>query len=110
MLLDTDLGSDVDDAIALALLLVSPELRLVAATTVSADVHGRARATARLLGLAGRTEVEVCAGARDALVRRERFVWQGIESEGYPPGSDAHLSAEPASERIVRAAREELVS
>jgi purine nucleosidase len=106
VLLDTDLGSDVDDAIALALLLACPELGLVAVTTVAADVHGRARATARLLGLAGRTGVEVCAGARDALVRRERFVWREIETEGYPPGPDARLSDEPAAERIVRAARE----
>jgi len=106
VLLDTDLGSDVDDAIALALLLASPELELVAVTTVAADVHGRARATARLLGLAGRTEVEVCAGARDALVRRERFVWRDIETEGYPAGPDARLTGEPAAERIVRAARE----
>jgi purine nucleosidase len=48
----------------------------------------------------------VCAGARDALVRRERFVWREIETEGYPPGPDARLSDEPAAERIVRAARE----
>jgi purine nucleosidase len=106
VLLDTDLGSDVDDAIALALLLACPELRLVAVTTVAGDVHGRAWATARLLGLAGRTDVEVCAGARDALVRRGRFVWRGIETEGYPDGPGAPLSAEPAAERIVRAARE----
>jgi inosine-uridine nucleoside N-ribohydrolase len=106
VLLDTDLGSDVDDAIALALLLACPELHLVAVTTVAADVHGRARASARLLGLGGRSEVDVCAGARDALVRRERFVWREIETEGYPPGPDARLSDEPAAERIVRAARE----
>jgi len=106
VLLDTDLGSDVDDAIALALLLASPELAPVAVTTVGGDVHGRARASARLLGLAGRTEVEVCAGAQDALVRRERFVWRDIETEGYPPGPDARLGDEPGAERIVRAARE----
>ena len=106
VLLDTDLGSDVDDAIALALLLGCPELRLVAVTTVAADVRGRAWAAARLLGLGGRTEVDVCAGARDALVRRERFVWREIETEGYPSGPDARLSDEPAAERIVRAARE----
>ena len=106
VLLDTDLGSDVDDAVALALLLACPELRLVAVTTVAADVRGRAWAAARLLGLGGRSEVDVCAGARDALVRRERFVWREIETEGYPPGPDARLSDEPAAERIVRAARE----
>jgi len=106
VLLDTDLGSDVDDAIALALLLACPELRLVAVTTVAADVRGRAWAAARLLGLAGRSEVEVCAGAREALVRKGRFVWREIETEGYPSGPDAKLSEEPAAERIVRAARE----
>ena len=106
VVLDTDLGSDVDDAIALALLMACPELQLVAVTTVSADVHARARASARLLGLGGRGEVDVCAGAEGALVRRDRFVWRDIETEGYPPGPDARLSAEPAAERIVRAARE----
>jgi purine nucleosidase len=106
VLLDTDLGSDVDDAIALALLFGCPELRLVAVTTVGGDVRGRAWGAARLLGLAGRTEVDVCAGARDAVVRRERFVWREIETQGYPDGPDARRSDEPAAERIVRAARE----
>ena len=106
VLLDTDLGSDVDDAIALALLLACPELRLVAVTTVGGDVRGRAWAAARLLDLGGRGDVDVCAGARDALVRRERFVWREIETEGYPPGPAPRLPDEPAAERIVRAARE----
>jgi len=107
ILLDTDVGSDVDDALAIALLLACPEaLEPVAITTVSSDVHGRARAAARLLGLGGLTSLSVCAGAREALVRRKRFPWREIETQGYPQGPDAQLSDEPASERIVRAARE----
>jgi len=107
VLLDTDIGSDVDDAVAIGLLMACPEaLELVAVTTVSADVRGRARAAARLLGLGGLTELAVCSGAREALVRRERFPWREIETQGYPEGPDARLSEEPASERIVRAARE----
>ena len=105
VLLDTDLGSDVDDAIALALLLACPELRLVAVTLVSGDVSGRARASARLLGAAGRRDVEVCAGARDALVRRGRFNADPIPLADYPAGG-APVSDEPAAERIVRAVRE----
>jgi purine nucleosidase len=109
VLFDTDLGSDVDDAIALALLLSAPQrLRLVACTTVAGDTAARAWATARLLGIAGRTDVEVCAGARDALVRKQRFVWREIETLGYAiHAPSAPLSDEPAAERIVRAAREE---
>ena len=105
VLLDTDLGSDVDDAIALALLLACPELELLAVTTVSGDVSGRARATARLLRAAGRSDVDVCAGARDALARPGRFLSDPIPLEVYPSGRAA-VSREPAAERIVRAARE----
>jgi purine nucleosidase len=107
ILLDTDLGSDVDDALALGLILAEPGLlQLEAVTTVAGDPPARARATARLLGLAGRTEVEVCAGAAEPLVRKNRFAWRDIETEGYPEGPDAILSDESGPERIVRAARE----
>jgi len=104
VLLDTDLGSDVDDAIALALLLACPELELVALTTVSGDVLGRARASARLLACGG-NGADVCVGAAEALVRRKRFNANPIPVDDYPAGSDA-VSVEPAAERIVRAARE----
>jgi purine nucleosidase len=107
VLFDTDIGSDVDDAIALAFALACPDdLDLVAVTTVSANTRGRAEAAARILGVAGRSDVEVCVGAEGALVRRDRFVWRDIETEGYPEGPDAPISDEPAPERIVRAARE----
>jgi len=53
VVLDTDLATDVDDALALALLLGSPEVELLGVTTVYGDTELRARATSRLLGLAG---------------------------------------------------------
>ncbi len=108
ILFDTDIGSDVDDAIALALILASPkELELVAVTTVAGDAPLRARIAAGLLALAGRSEVDVCAGEEHPLLRpRARFAMQGHEPrylEGLPA---APVSSEPAPERIVRAARE----
>ncbi|MDJ0866696.1 MAG: nucleoside hydrolase [Myxococcota bacterium] len=108
ILLDTDIGSDVDDALALGLILASPEVfELVAVTTVAGDTAVRARIAARQLGLAGRTGIEVCAGAREPLLRGPgRFVWFGHEGDGLPAGPDAVLSDEPGPERIVRAARE----
>jgi purine nucleosidase len=105
VLLDTDLGSDVDDAIALALLLACPELRLVALTTVGGDVVGRARASARLLAAGGARDVDVCVGAAEPLVRRNRFNADAIPVHDYPEAS-LRVSEEPAAERIVRAARE----
>ncbi|MAE95341.1 MAG: hypothetical protein CL910_11825 [Deltaproteobacteria bacterium] len=107
LLLDTDIGSDVDDALAMAVLLSAPgDLELAAVTTVAGNAEGRAWAAARMLGLAGRPEVEVCVGAENALVRRERFVWRDIETKDYPDGPDAVRSDEPAAERIVRTAKE----
>lgn len=107
ILLDTDVGSDVDDALALGLALASPELELVAVTTVARDTRLRARIAARLLGLAGRTGIDVCAGDAAPLLRpAARFGWFGHEGEALADGPDAPISDEPAPERIVRAARE----
>ncbi len=105
LLLDTDIGSDVDDAVAMGVLFSAPqELELVAVTTVAGNTEGRAWAAARMLGLAGFEDVEVCAGATEAIARRNRFAWRDIETKDYPDGPDAIRSEEPAAERIVRAA------
>jgi purine nucleosidase len=62
IVLDTDIGTDIDDAFALALVLKSPELDLRAVTTVSGDTQARARLAAKMLWEAGRREVPVAAG------------------------------------------------
>ena len=43
VLLDTDIGDDIDDALALALALRSPEIELTGITTVFGDTRLRAR-------------------------------------------------------------------
>jgi purine nucleosidase len=108
VLLDTDIGSDVDDALALGLILAAPEaLDLVAVTTVSRGGAVRARVAAGLLGLAGRRDVEVCIGELRPILRgEERFVWFGHEERCIVEAPPASITAEPAPERIVRAARE----
>jgi len=62
LVLDTDIGSDVDDALALALAVRHPELELRAVTTVSSDPVVRAGLAARLLAVAGAPDVVVAAG------------------------------------------------
>ncbi len=108
ILLDTDIGSDVDDALALGLILACPEsLELAAVTTVAGDTALRARIAAGLLGLAGRGDVEVCRGAAGPLLRSsQRFASFGHEEKCLPGGPNGSISDEPAPERIVRAARE----
>jgi len=108
VLFDTDIGSDVDDALALALLLAAPEaLALVAVTTVGRGGPVRARVAASLLGLAGRAEVEVCVGEERPLLRPQHaFNWFDHEQRCVAQAPLARLSDEPAPERIARAARE----
>jgi len=62
VILDTDIGTDIDDAFALALALASPELALRAVTTVSGDAYGRALIVCRMLEAAGRADIPVAAG------------------------------------------------
>jgi purine nucleosidase len=62
IVLDTDIGTDIDDAFALALILQSPELELLGVTTVSGDTQARARLAAKMLWVAGRRDVPVAAG------------------------------------------------
>jgi purine nucleosidase len=73
VLLDTDIGSDVDDALALAMILGSPEIDLVGATTAYGDTLLRARIAKRLAQLAGRN-LTVIPGERETLARREVWV------------------------------------
>lgn len=107
VLLDTDIGSDVDDVLALGLILASQdELSLAAVTTVCGDTVLRARIACGLLAQAGRSEVDVCAGARSPLLRDVgRFAWYGHEERCIVEGG-APVSDEPAAERIVRASKE----
>ncbi len=51
VIFDTDIGTDVDDCLALAFLLGSPEIRLEAITTVYGDVALRARMCRKLFML-----------------------------------------------------------
>jgi inosine-uridine nucleoside N-ribohydrolase len=63
ILFDTDIGTDVDDAFALALILASPELDLRGVTTVGTEPHTRALMVCRFLTALGRRDIPVAAGA-----------------------------------------------
>ena len=62
VILDTDIGTDIDDTWALAQLLRSPELDLKLVLTDTGDTRYRAALAAKLLEAAGRTDVSVGLG------------------------------------------------
>jgi inosine-uridine nucleoside N-ribohydrolase len=61
-ILDTDIGDDIDDAFALALVLRSPEIKLLGITTAFGDTELRARLVDRYLGAIGQTDIPVMVG------------------------------------------------
>ena len=54
VIIDTDIGDDIDDAFAVALALRSPELQILGITTTFGDTEMRAKLLDRLLGEVGR--------------------------------------------------------
>src|SRR5215470_733939 len=62
IILDTDIGDDVDDAFALALALQSSEIEIVGITTARGDTALRARMVRRMLAENGRAQIPVAEG------------------------------------------------
>ena len=62
VIIDTDIGDDIDDAFALALALRSPELKILGLTTTFGDTEMRARLLDRYLAAVGRSDIPVAAG------------------------------------------------
>jgi inosine-uridine nucleoside N-ribohydrolase len=87
VILDTDIGTDIDDTWALAMLLNSPELKLEAVVTSHGDTSYRALLAAKTLAVAGREDVPVAEGTGDGELapnRRGQAAWlDGYEPDAY---------------------------
>ncbi len=70
IILDTDIGDDIDDALALGLILASPEVELLGVTTVFMNTAARGRQARTVLSAAGRRDVPVSAGCGATLSLR----------------------------------------
>jgi purine nucleosidase len=92
--LDTDIGTDVDDVLALATILGSPELSLAAVTTVYGDVLLRARLAARVIRLAGDPAVPVVPGRAETRSGRPVW-WPGHEGTLYDDLGAELVATEP---------------
>lgn len=108
LIVDTDIGTDVDDCLALALILASPELALEGVTCVYGDVGLRARMVLKLLRLGGRPDVPVYVGATNPLLSKRPIYWGGFEGEGLLEPEDVALvpEREHAVDYLIRAGME----
>ena len=103
ILFDTDLGTDVDDAIALAFLARDPRCDLLGVTTVNGNVRRRAALAQGLLDLTGRGDVPVGLGAADPLGEPSSTMPVGVIAR--EPRGQVPDDAPSAEDVIVEALR-----
>lgn len=86
--IDTDIGSDVDDALTLAYVLRHPGFELVGISTVFGDVELRTRIAVELLALSPEPAVPVLTGLGVPLTERRNGVMFGHEGLGVVEGAE----------------------
>lgn len=99
VILDTDIGTDIDDAFALALAVASPEIELRGVTTVSSDAFGRGMIASLMLYEVGRADVPVAT----QLAPRSKPDLRGQYQYGLRPARNR-----PVKERAVEFLYEQL--
>jgi purine nucleosidase len=97
VILDTDIGDDIDDAFALALAISSPRLQVIGVTTAWGDTQLRAELTERFLKVTGHGDIPVAAGPKThASSTFSQARWAQIEpvpAKGFPDAIDFTLNA-----------------
>lgn len=91
VIIDTDIGDDIDDAFALALALRSPELRILGVTTAFGNTELRARLVDRFLKSVGRTDIPVLAGVEtktDNVMTQAAYARQMVQGHKHADGVD----------------------
>jgi purine nucleosidase len=93
VIIDTDIGDDIDDAFAVALALQSPELKIVGITSAWGDTKLRARLLDRFLQETKRTDIPVAIGTekhhpREAAFSQARWAEAGPAAKTRPDAVD----------------------
>jgi inosine-uridine nucleoside N-ribohydrolase len=97
LLLDTDIGSDIDDAVCLAYLLAQPACDLLGITTVTGEAVARARMASAMCRLAGR-DVPIYPGAERPLLAPQR---QPAATQAAALAEWPHESGFPENEAVT---------
>ncbi len=98
LLLDTDIGSDIDDAVCLAYLLANPACELLGITTVTGNTTQRARLASALCRAAGKEAVPIFPGRTQPLTipQKQPQVPQAAALERWP-----HATGFPRGEAVA---------
>lgn len=108
LLIDTDLGTDADDVVALAFALTDPRCDVVGITVVNGDVQRRARLVTAILELANRTDIPVGLGASEPIGASRCWTMPvGVIADGpYGPLPESTSTAEAVITSVLTNATE----
>jgi len=105
VILDTDIGGDIDDTWALAFLLKSPEFDVKLVVSDSGDTVYRARIIARMLEVAHRTDIPVGVGIRQSTDGGPQASWVADYDLARYPGKVCQDGVAAIVETIMAAPR-----
>jgi purine nucleosidase len=106
LLLDTDIGYDVDDLYTLVMLAKSAEIELRGITTVHGNSSVRAKIARYVCQLLGRESIPVIPGETSPLVSRATS-WDEPDTKGFPDLDAVSVNTETsAPDFLVKAAAE----
>ena len=104
IILDTDIGDDIDDALALAFAIMSGKIELLGVTTVFRNAAQRAELACCLLEALGRTDIPVYTGIGKTLLQSIPD-WQNVAADHRPRQMEVlkkqAASIQPQSEHAV---------
>jgi purine nucleosidase len=100
VIFDTDIGTDVDDILALILLAKAPELKLVGVTTVYGDTAFRAKIAKATTHMLGREDIAIVPGEQHTLSGRQVH-WAGHEGEGIPHVDSFEVKADQSAPSYI---------
>lgn len=107
VILDTDIGGDIDDTWALAMILKCPELDVRLVVSDTGDTVYRSRIIARMLEVAGRTDVPVGVGLRQKSdgARERQAAWVADYDLARYPGTVHGDGVQALIDTIMRSNR-----
>lgn len=101
IMIDTDIGTDIDDALALMMAIKSGmDIRLI--TTVHGDTKIRARITKKITKLLGK-EIPVAYG-EEIPIKQSHIFWLGNEGQDFVDNNDEYDIIPDAVDRIAETA------
>jgi purine nucleosidase len=91
IIIDTDIGSDPDDALAIALAMKSPEIIIEGITIVNGDIEHKARMAHKILSLGECSDIRVIPGISNSLLKNRTLYANGQEGEGFVSPDDTTI-------------------